>query len=306
MALPRRAVLLVLLPLATLAAACTPPPTPPPVTTTTTAPTTSSTSTTSTSTTTSTTTTTVSPPTAQLVQLSTGDRSTCGRYDDGTVRCWGWLLGGGRATNLHDVLPITGIHDATDVEVGGFHACALLADATVRCWGLNSSYAVLGNGTPDNVGDGPNEMGANLHAVELGTGITPWALATGTTNSCVIGLSPAKVKCWGSNQYGELALGTSSTNLIGDSASEMGANLGFYDLGGAPVAIARVEQLYPWPYEGVASVLEKYSGADEIVWLQEEPENMGAWNHIKGRLYEAHEATHRIRRMPIVDEKGAT
>ena len=85
MALPRRAVLLVLLPLATLAAACTPPPTPPPVTTTTTAPTTSSTSTTSTSTTTSTTTTTVAPPTAQHVQLSTGDRSTCGRYDDGTV-----------------------------------------------------------------------------------------------------------------------------------------------------------------------------------------------------------------------------
>ena len=69
------------------------------------------------------------------------------------------------------------------------------------------------------------------------------------------------------------------------------------DKRGAPVAIARVEQLYPWPYEGVASILEKYSGADEIVWLQEEPENMGAWNHIKGRLYEAHEATHRIRRV---------
>jgi 2-oxoglutarate dehydrogenase E1 component len=66
---------------------------------------------------------------------------------------------------------------------------------------------------------------------------------------------------------------------------------------GAPVAIARIEQLYPWPYEGVAAVLERYPGADEIVWLQEEPENMGAWNHIKGRLYEAHEATHSIRRV---------
>jgi len=66
---------------------------------------------------------------------------------------------------------------------------------------------------------------------------------------------------------------------------------------GAPVAIARVEQLYPWPYEGVAAVLERYPNADEIVWLQEEPENMGAWNHIKGRLYEAHEDTHRIRRV---------
>jgi 2-oxoglutarate dehydrogenase E1 component len=61
---------------------------------------------------------------------------------------------------------------------------------------------------------------------------------------------------------------------------------------GAPVAVVRVEQLYPWPYAAVARIVEKYANADEIVWLQEEPENMGAWNHIKGRLYEAHDDTH--------------
>ena len=44
-------------------------------------------------------------------------------------------------------------------------------------------------------------------------------------------------------------------------------------------------------------MLSRYPNADEIVWLQEEPENMGAWNHIKGRLYEAHEDTHSIRRV---------
>jgi 2-oxoglutarate dehydrogenase E1 component len=69
------------------------------------------------------------------------------------------------------------------------------------------------------------------------------------------------------------------------------------DRRGTPVAIARVEQLYPWPYAEVAHVLSRYPNADEIVWLQEEPENMGAWNHIKGRLYEAHEDTHQIRRV---------
>ncbi len=66
---------------------------------------------------------------------------------------------------------------------------------------------------------------------------------------------------------------------------------------GAPVAIARIEQLYPWPYEGVARLLERYPNAHELWWLQEEPENMGAWNHIKGRMYEAHEDTHRIHRV---------
>jgi len=69
------------------------------------------------------------------------------------------------------------------------------------------------------------------------------------------------------------------------------------DAAGAPVAIARVEQLYPWPFDGVAEVLARYPNAKQIYWLQEEPENMGPWNAIKGRLYEAHEDTHSITRV---------
>ena len=65
---------------------------------------------------------------------------------------------------------------------------------------------------------------------------------------------------------------------------------------GAPVAVARVEQLFPWPFEAVAKVLERYPNADQIFWLQEEPENMGPWNAIKGRLYEAHGTTHWVHR----------
>ena len=59
----------------------------------------------------------------------------------------------------------------------------------------------------------------------------------------------------------------------------------------------RVEQLYPWPFEGVAAALERYPNAREIVWLQEEPENMGPWNSVKGRLYEAHGDRYTIRRV---------
>ena len=66
---------------------------------------------------------------------------------------------------------------------------------------------------------------------------------------------------------------------------------------GAPVAIVRVEQLYPWPFAAIAAQLAIYNAANELVWLQEEPENMGPWNAIKGRLYEAHERTHSIRRV---------
>ena len=59
-------------------------------------------------------------------------------------------------------------------------------------------------------------------------------------------------------------------------------------------AVVRIEQLYPWPFKRVNHALERYFNAREIVWLQEEPENMGPWNSIKGRLYEAHGDTHRI------------
>jgi len=69
------------------------------------------------------------------------------------------------------------------------------------------------------------------------------------------------------------------------------------EIGATAAAVVRVEQLYPWPYQAVAKSVARYPNAREIVWLQEEPENMGAWNAVKGRLYEAHEHSHQIRRV---------
>ena len=63
------------------------------------------------------------------------------------------------------------------------------------------------------------------------------------------------------------------------------------------LALCRVEQLFPWPFSAVELQLRRFPNASEIVWLQEEPENMGAWNGIKGRLYEAYGETYRIRRV---------
>ena len=44
------------------------------------------------------------------------------------------------------------------------------------------------------------------------------------------------------------------------------------------VAIARVEQLYPFPAAEIAALLAAYPNLNEVVWLQEEPRNMGAWS----------------------------
>ncbi|MBA2610018.1 MAG: multifunctional oxoglutarate decarboxylase/oxoglutarate dehydrogenase thiamine pyrophosphate-binding subunit/dihydrolipoyllysine-residue succinyltransferase subunit, partial [Actinobacteria bacterium] len=56
------------------------------------------------------------------------------------------------------------------------------------------------------------------------------------------------------------------------------------DARSAPVAIVRIEQLYPWPQEQIAAILGKYAHANDVVWLQEEPRNMGAWTYLRGKL----------------------
>jgi multifunctional 2-oxoglutarate metabolism enzyme len=53
----------------------------------------------------------------------------------------------------------------------------------------------------------------------------------------------------------------------------------------APVAIVRVEQLYPWPGEQLGVIFDRYPNATEVRWVQEEPENMGAWSFVHARMH---------------------
>ncbi len=46
------------------------------------------------------------------------------------------------------------------------------------------------------------------------------------------------------------------------------------------IALVRVEQLYPWPGQRLAQILNRYAGAKDLVWVQEEPRNMGAWSFV--------------------------
>jgi 2-oxoglutarate dehydrogenase E1 component len=50
------------------------------------------------------------------------------------------------------------------------------------------------------------------------------------------------------------------------------------------VAIVRLEQLYPFPKQELASLFEAYAPGTRIVWVQDEPENMGAWPFLRLRF----------------------
>jgi len=50
------------------------------------------------------------------------------------------------------------------------------------------------------------------------------------------------------------------------------------------VALVRVEQLYPFPEKEIRGIFAKYRLASEIAWVQDEPENRGAWRFFDARL----------------------
>jgi 2-oxoglutarate dehydrogenase E1 component len=50
------------------------------------------------------------------------------------------------------------------------------------------------------------------------------------------------------------------------------------------LAVARLEQIYPFPEEDVRTLLDRYPRLARVIWVQEEPDNMGAWSWLQPRL----------------------
>jgi 2-oxoglutarate dehydrogenase E1 component len=76
----------------------------------------------------------------------------------------------------------------------------------------------------------------------------------------------------------------------------------YYDLAGhelrgqaAWVAVGRLEQLYPFPLDAASELVRTYPHLEEVVWAQEEPQNMGAWRALRHRLEESLPAGVRLR-----------
>lgn len=170
-------------------------------------------------------------------KISAYGNHTCVILDDNSLKCWGYnwagALGLGNTTPRGDLagemgnnLPPINLgtgRTAREVTTSSLHTCALLDNGTLKCWGYGA-VGVLGLGDQQNRGDGTNEMGDNLPAVDLGAGRT----ITSIHQSCAV-LGGGILKCWGSNSNGELGL--SDQNHRGDVPGEMGDNLPEIDLG---------------------------------------------------------------------------
>ena len=181
----------------------------------------------------------VTAPEINATSISAGGSQTCAMDNSsGIVKCWGKgdYVGLGDSINRGDGANEMGSNlafvelgtgrTATAIASGGSHTCAQLDNDSVKCWG-EGTQGRLGYGNSNNLGDGANEMGDNLTAIDLGTGRTATAIASGTLHTCAL-LDNASVKCWGSNNGGQLGQGNTD-NLV-DNANEMGDNLPAIDL----------------------------------------------------------------------------
>lgn len=122
------------------------------------------------------------------------------------------------------------------IAMGAFHRCAILDNLKVKCWGWGVSGAL---GLEDNQtrGDDAGEMGDNLPYVNLGTDVEVVDIVASTGyyyespdrhHTCAL-LSDGRVKCWGSNSFGQL--GYENTTSRGLTVGSMGDNLPFVNLG---------------------------------------------------------------------------
>ena len=117
---------------------------------------------------------------------------------------------------------------------------AILANGTVKFWGYNIR-GQLGQGNTTQIGDNAGEMGDNLPAIDLGTGRTATAIASGRYMAMAL-LDNGTVKAWGYNAQGQLGQG--NTSNIGDGSGEMGDNLPAIDLGTGRTATSIGAGLY--------------------------------------------------------------
>lgn len=181
-------------------------------------------------------------------ELSIGYLFMCALTTDSRVKCWGTAangIQGNASTTAHrgdgpnemgDNLPFMDFGAGRTVKklrAGASHACVILDNDALKCWGLNN-YGQLGIGDALTRGDGANEMGDNLPAVQLGTGLFAVDVALSTVSTCAL-LNTGQVKCWGRNHRGQLGQGNVTTR--GTSAAHMGDSLAFTPLGTGKTAL---------------------------------------------------------------------
>ena len=176
--------------------------------------------------------------TSGVTAISSSQNSVCA-VASGGMQCWGddtyGQLGNG-APNLSGVFspaPVTGLASGvTGTSLLVFSSCGI-AGGAVQCWGRGVQPEAHGGPPPTCYQDTTCSPVPEPQA-GLASGVT--AMVGGTQGGCAIVSGGAQ--CWGSNQYGELGNGTTTSSLTPVPVSGLGSGVSAVAYGGVSCAIA--------------------------------------------------------------------
>ena len=140
--------------------------------------------------------------------ISSGSTLTCALTTAGGVKCWGvngdGQLGDGTTTDRTLPTQVSGLQSGiTAVSSGADHACALTTAGKIKCWG-NNEDGQLGDGTTSN-----RLLPTQVSSLESSVS----AISSGYYHTCAL-MTTGGVKCWGSNQHGQLGDGTTTKRQV--------------------------------------------------------------------------------------------
>ncbi len=138
-----------------------------------------------------------------VAAITTAGDHTCALTTTGGAKCWGnnreGQLGDGTSTMRLTPVDVVGLGSGVAaIDAGGSHTCALTTIGGVKCWGGNYSGGIGDGTTADRL--------TPVDVIGMGNGIL--VIAAGLSgHTCAV--APAGgLKCWGSNEYGQLGDGT--------------------------------------------------------------------------------------------------
>lgn len=143
--------------------------------------------------------------TRDAVEVACGARHSCARFANGSVACWGELVGADGTLHLAvEPEPVPGLPDAVQISAGAGHSCALRSGGRPVCWGRNES-GQLGDGTRT-----ARSRPVAVQEIEQSLHVSAGGLDEGGE---LIGHSCAQtkafnVRCWGRNREGQLGDGS--------------------------------------------------------------------------------------------------
>lgn len=181
--------------------------------------------------------------------VTVGTDFACALNTNGTVQCWGasgsWLgIGGALPPNAHTAMTVPGLSDVATIAAGAHQVCATTKQGSVKCWGEVRYSQIPGSTQPESL---PVDVTA-------ATGSARNVIMSGMA-ACVQ-LFTGGVRCWGSNQQGQVGIGSSETGAIPPSDLALPETFRFSTSSGAAHHICGITNtnILCWGFNAFAQV----------------------------------------------------